>query len=117
PEPGNAGELSIQPAVLVDFVANPEDGDIDEAQCRDTTGDLIRVPADPATSRSFFACIRESAIGNEDNQNLELFLRGNFEPREGASVGLRAASLNQNSLLPTLRTGVFVQGVIGYDPD
>ncbi|NER83156.1 MAG: prepilin-type N-terminal cleavage/methylation domain-containing protein, partial [Leptolyngbya sp. SIO1D8] len=41
PEPGNAGELSIQPAVLVDFVANPEDGDIDEAQCRDTTGDLI----------------------------------------------------------------------------
>ncbi|MBE7385369.1 MAG: prepilin-type N-terminal cleavage/methylation domain-containing protein [Leptolyngbya sp. SIO1E4] len=122
PVAGNAGELGIQSAVLVDFVANPEDTAIDDDAPLCEATDLVRIPADPDTSRSFFACVRAAVAGgtvegSRDNQNLELFLRGDFEPREGSSVGLGTAALNENSLLPTLRTGVFVQGIIGYNPD
>lgn len=102
----------LEPVVLVDFVALPDDATLGDATCRDD--ELLRIPVDPATSRSFFACAR---VSEADNQNLEIFLRGDFEPRDGTSSGLRANALSGNSLLPTLRTNVFVPGVIGYDPN
>ncbi|MGF1522738.1 MAG: PilW family protein [Leptolyngbyaceae cyanobacterium] len=108
--------------VLVDFVAHPTDDRLAEASCDGVVlkGDeeVVQVPLpETDTPRSFYTCIRPSVLNDEDNQSLEIFLRGDFEPRAGSNAALRTNALNTNSLLPTLRTGVFVQGIIGYDPD
>ena len=110
------GTPQLRSAVLVDFVANPTDPDLDNADCRGSNNNLERIPPDQETSRSFFSCIRTSSTSGGENQNLEIFLRGDFEPRAGVSAALGTNALSDNSLLPTLRTGVFIQGVIGYQP-
>lgn len=130
--------LQVQSDVLVDFLADPADPNIPEDTDCGGNPDLIRIPEDAAASRSFFTCVRNPQVtvlnnaGEEvldasgdpvtrsENQNLELFLRGDFTPfvRPGEEVfdGLRSNTLNRDSTLPTLRTGVFVQGIIGYNP-
>ncbi|MDA0867183.1 MAG: hypothetical protein O2890_12360, partial [Cyanobacteria bacterium] len=67
------------------------------------------------TWTSFFACVRDPNVGGvSTNQDVEIFLRGNFEPGDGGGL-IRAIS--EASGLPTLRAGILVRGVIDKDPD
>jgi prepilin-type N-terminal cleavage/methylation domain-containing protein len=68
-----------------------------------------------ASTTSFFACVQDptAAIGNL-NQDVEIFLRGNIEPRDGGGL---IRPLSESSALPTLKTGVLVRGVIDKDLD
>ena len=120
-DPDEVNAADPEPQVLVDFVADPATPDIANANCDGVAlkGDpVVQVPlAGPNASKSFYTCIRPSIANNTDNQSLEIFLRGDFEPRIGSNAALGTGVLNRTSLLPTLRTSVFVQGVIGYDPD
>jgi prepilin-type N-terminal cleavage/methylation domain-containing protein len=67
------------------------------------------------TTTSFFVCVQDptAAIGNL-NQDVEIFLRGNIEPRDGGGL---IRPLSESSALPTLKTGVLVRGVIDKDLD
>jgi hypothetical protein len=67
-------------------------------------------PSTPSTSTSFFACVQDpTAEEGNLNQDVEIFVRGNFEPASGDSL-IRA--LSESSGLPTLKTGVLVRGVL-----
>jgi prepilin-type N-terminal cleavage/methylation domain-containing protein len=105
-------------AVLVDFVDSPN-GTVDDASVLDCPVGMQRSP-NPATVTatswtSFFACVRDPDVGGvATNQDVEIFLRGNFEPEDGGG-SIRA--LSESSGLPTLRAGILVRGVIDKDPD
>jgi hypothetical protein len=97
-------------AVLTDFV----DGD--------TTGTTTCPTADytrtPATSDSFFACVRSGeitvdAVTSRTNQSLVLFLTGNADNGNTAALGLASDS----SRTPTLESEVFIRGVLEKAPD
>jgi prepilin-type N-terminal cleavage/methylation domain-containing protein len=118
----NGNTIDGKSTVLVDYVAEVDIPD-DELNCSEG---LIPVTAQNGI-RSFYTCIRnpgdyddpanrdESPLALE-NQNLEIHLQGDIDPRSGRNQGLGLDALSQQSQLPTLSTGVFVQGLIGYDP-
>ncbi len=100
---------TVRGTVLVDFVDTPTNT-VAGTPTGCPTG-TFRSPSNATVSTSFFACIRDpegNPITTNLNQDVEIFLRGNFEPVAG--VGVRA--LSQGSALPTLRTGVLVRGVL-----
>jgi prepilin-type N-terminal cleavage/methylation domain-containing protein len=111
PTQGNA-------AVLVDFVDAPTGTVGDDSILGCPTG-MQRSP-NPATVAStswtsFFACVRDpAAAGIATNQDVEIFLRGNFKANDG---GGSINAISEASGLPTLRAGILVRGVIDKDPD
>lgn len=114
-QPGGVNLAAVtQSAVLVDFVADPTQGE--GGACRTVSNQVIRTPVVQDTSKSFFTCIRISDAALTDNQNLEIFLQGDPNLTGGQQSALGTGVVSRNSLLPVLRTGVFVQGIIGYDP-
>jgi prepilin-type N-terminal cleavage/methylation domain-containing protein len=96
--------------VLVDYVQNPSVVALNRAPCQ--TGYTI-VPSTATTSvnNTFFACVRDPAIGNvlgtRGSQDVFVFLRGNVQAVSG---GVRGYS-NRTSL-PMLETQVLVKGVV-----
>lgn len=105
-------------AVLVDFVDDPT-GPVANTSLLACPVGMDRSPNDSVVAStswtSFFACVRDSNLGGAaTNQDLEIFLRGNFEPHDGGG-SIRA--LSESSGLPTLRAGILVRGVIDKDPD
>ncbi|MDA0673730.1 MAG: prepilin-type N-terminal cleavage/methylation domain-containing protein [Cyanobacteria bacterium] len=96
-------------AVLVDYVDAPTNP-IDNAAILNCDSGMLRTPSTPATSTSFFACVQDPTADEGNlNQDVEIFVRGNFEPASGESL-IRA--LSESSGLPTLQTGVLVRGVL-----
>ncbi|NJN19884.1 MAG: hypothetical protein HC812_00030 [Leptolyngbya sp. RL_3_1] len=108
-------------ATLVDFVDSPipDSGTTIDASILSCPTGMQRSP-NPATVAStswtsFFACVRDSdAAGVATNQDVEIFLRGNFKGSDGGGA---INALSEASGLPTLRAGILVRGVIDKDPD
>ncbi|MEO0985438.1 MAG: prepilin-type N-terminal cleavage/methylation domain-containing protein [Cyanobacteria bacterium J06639_14] len=103
--------------VLVDYIVDPtpDPGESDRS-CR-SADQLIRIPDDPTASRGFYTCIRVSDAAQTDNQNLEIFIQGDPNLTDGQANALGTGVVSSNSALPIINTNVFIQGVIGYDPD
>jgi len=105
--------------VLVDFVDDPNNSNLsnlptclDESGGSDTNGNgVIDVYSrTPATSNSFFACVRESNIDGDftqGNQDVILYLRGNPDGRSGYEN-----DPNSYTPLPTLQSQVLLRGVV-----
>lgn len=112
------GTTAGNSAVLVDFVASPTEP-VNDASILACPVGMQRSP-NPATVAatnwtSFFACVRDPDVaGAATNQDVEVFLRGDFEPQDG---GGSIQAISESSGLPTLRAGVLIRGVIGKDPD
>lgn len=105
-------------AVLVDFVDSPN-GTVDDTTILDCPVGMQRSPNPTEVAStswtSFFACVRDPTVGGlATNQDVEIFLRGNFKPEDG---GGSIQALSEASGLPTLRAGILVRGVIDKDPD
>lgn len=104
--------------VLVDFVDAPN-APVTEASILTCPTGQVRSPSTTTISTSFFACIREpnfSATGSENvtsNQDIEIFLRGNYQTKDDSSV---IRPINETSGLPTLRAGVLARGIVNKDP-
>lgn len=118
----SAGAVGGNTDVLVDYVDNP----VPNATILPTllASGVLSCPdgmnrspdsTTQATTTSFFVCVQDptAAIGNL-NQDVEIFLRGNIEPRDGGGL---IRPLSESSALPTLKTGVLVRGVIDKDLD
>ncbi|MGP1382135.1 MAG: PulJ/GspJ family protein [Thainema sp.] len=98
------------PPVLIDFVAAPGDGSARDCEAGYTKS--------PATSDSFFACVRASAgddAGEDEvlntNQDVFVFLQGDVQGRRGGN----SRGFDVSSRLPVLQSQVLVGGVIDKD--
>jgi len=101
-------------AVLVDSVDDPATAGITVPACTSFGNDLVRNPADVTTHNSFFTCVRDNVVEDENaevagfnNQDLVVFLRGNAI--DDAAIGFGGVS--NRSGLPTLQSQVLVRGV------
>ncbi|WP_008318709.1 prepilin-type N-terminal cleavage/methylation domain-containing protein [Leptolyngbya sp. PCC 6406] len=105
-----ATPTGVNPVVLVDYVDEP-DSSINDVSILTCPVGMMRNPVDASQSTSFFTCVQDPAGAEEGNlnQDVEIFLRGNFEPASGGGL-IRA--LSESSGLPTLRTAVLVRGVL-----
>lgn len=102
--------LNPAPPVLVDFVAAPGDGSSRECEADYTKS--------PATSDSFYACVRASAGDSASadsilntNQDVLVFLQGDVQGRRGSGD----RGFDVSSRLPVLQSQVLVGGVIDKD--
>lgn len=107
-------ELNPIPPVLVDFVAAPGDGTGQD--CEEKVG--ADYTKSPATSDSFYTCVRASAGDGttaddilNTNQDVFVFLQGDVQGRRGGGV----RGFDTSARLPVLQSQVLVGGVIDKD--
>jgi hypothetical protein len=98
-------------AVLVDYVDAPNNLDgVENQDILTCPSGMLRSPANSTAYTSFFSCIQDPTADEGNlNQDVEIFLRGNFEAANGSSL---VRALSESSALPTLQTGVLVRGVL-----
>jgi prepilin-type N-terminal cleavage/methylation domain-containing protein len=119
----NGTTIDGQSTVLVDFVAN----DLPNIDFSDPNTVTCSQGLDAITPKNgvegFYTCIRTPGEYDTDeelllleNQNLEIHLQGDIAPLAGLNQALGTDAVSQGSKLPALTTGVFIQGLIGYDP-
>lgn len=112
-----AGDTEGEKPTLVDYVNLPNDAtntcDVD----KDGTADSVDLSQPfPATSDSFYVCVRSGATATETaqtNQSIVVYLQGNAEAGSAAVN----ASVSENSRLPRLETEVLIRGVIEKLPE
>ncbi|AFY86678.1 prepilin-type N-terminal cleavage/methylation domain-containing protein [Chroococcidiopsis thermalis] len=93
--------------VLVDFVDDPDNGNIPD--CPDNTKYNCYGTTPNPPSKSFFTYVRKEENQFGFNQDTFIFLRGNPVGRPGI--------FSNNQFLPTLQTQVLVNGVIDKVPN